>query len=49
MKRVCALVILLSTGFIPAGQETRAVKGHVFGLRLSPSEKGELLAFLRSL
>ena len=37
------------TGFIPPGQKTRAVKGHEFGLRLTPAEKGELLAFLRSL
>ena len=37
------------TGFIPAGQKSRAVKGHEFGLRLTPAEKGELLAFLRSL
>jgi mono/diheme cytochrome c family protein len=37
------------TGFIPPGEKTRAVKGHEFGLRLTPAEKGELLAFLRSL
>jgi hypothetical protein len=37
------------TGFIPSGQKTRAVKGHGFGLRLAPTEKDELLAFLRSL
>jgi hypothetical protein len=37
------------TGFIRPGQQTRAVKGHEFGLRLTPTEKGELLAFLRSL
>ena len=37
------------TGFIPGGQKTRAVKGHEFGLRLTPAEKAELLAFLRSL
>jgi len=37
------------TGFIPPGQKARAVKGHEFGLRLSPAEKGELLAFLRTL
>ena len=37
------------TGFIPAGQKTRAVKGHEFGLRLDAKERGELLAFLRSL
>ena len=37
------------TGFIPPGQKTRAVKGHEFGLRLDTKERGELLAFLRSL
>jgi mono/diheme cytochrome c family protein len=37
------------TGFMPPGQKTRAVKGHAFGLTLTPAEKGELLAFLRSL
>jgi mono/diheme cytochrome c family protein len=37
------------TGFIPPGQKTRAVKGHEFGLSLPAAEKGELLAFLRSL
>jgi hypothetical protein len=37
------------TGFIPPGQKTRAVKGHEFGLRLDAKERGELLAFLRSL
>jgi len=37
------------TGFIPPGQKTRPVKGHEFGLRLPPAERGELLAFLRSL
>jgi len=37
------------TGFLPPGQKTRAVKGHEFGLRLNATEKGALLAFLRSL
>jgi mono/diheme cytochrome c family protein len=37
------------TGFIPPGQKTRAVKGHESGLKLTPAEKSELLAFLRSL
>jgi len=37
------------TGFLAPGQKTGAVKGHEFGLRLAPAEKGELLAFLRSL
>jgi len=35
------------TGFIPPGQKTRAVKGHEFGLKLTPADKVELLAFLR--
>jgi hypothetical protein len=37
------------TGFTPAGQKARAVKGHEFGLRLSPSDRADLIAFLRSL
>ena len=37
------------SGFLPPGRKARAVKGHEFGLRLSPAEKGELIAFLRSL
>jgi mono/diheme cytochrome c family protein len=37
------------TGFKPAGMKTRAVKGHEFGLRLSPEEKAALVAFLRTL
>ena len=36
-------------GWSPPGVTTRAVPGHVFGLNLSPSDKGTLLAFLRSL
>ena len=40
---------VVPTGFIPPGQKTRAVKGHEFGLRLDAKERGELLAFLRSL
>ena len=28
------------TGFVPPGAKTRAVKGHEFGLRLTPAEKG---------
>jgi mono/diheme cytochrome c family protein len=39
----------VTSGFIPPGQNTHAVKGHEFGLRLNPTEKGELLAFLRGL
>ena len=29
--------------------ETRAIKGHVFGLRLQPEQRSELIAFLRTL
>lgn len=42
-------VEFVPTGFVPAGQKTRAVKGHEFGLRLAASERAELIAFLRSL
>jgi hypothetical protein len=37
------------TGFKPAGMKTHAVKGHEFGLKLSPDETSALLAFLRTL
>jgi hypothetical protein len=37
------------TGFRGAGVKTRAVKGHVFGLNLSPSDRAALIAFLRTL
>jgi cytochrome c peroxidase len=33
----------------PPGTKTRAVKGHVFGLDLSPDERKALIAFLRTL
>ena len=36
-------------GFIPVGQTARAVRGHEFGLHLSPAERGQLIAFLRTL
>jgi cytochrome c peroxidase len=36
-------------GFVPAGMKTHAIKGHEFGLKLSAVEKGQLIAFLRSL
>ncbi len=44
----------LSDGFVPSGfmlpgQRSRPVKGHEFGLKLSETERGALLAFLRSL
>ena len=36
-------------GWSPPGAETRAIKGHEFGLRLSAEERAELIAFLRTL
>ena len=37
------------TGFKPYGAKTYAVKGHPFGLSLSPEEKKDLIAFLKTL
>jgi hypothetical protein len=37
------------TGFRPYGVETFAVKGHVFGLDLSPEDRKALIAFLKTL
>jgi hypothetical protein len=37
------------TGFKGHGARTRAVKGHEFGLRLSPPDKTALIAFLKTL
>lgn len=37
------------TGFRGYGAQTRAVKGHAFGLRLSAEDKRALIAFLRTL
>ncbi|AXC16106.1 hypothetical protein ACPOL_6898 (plasmid) [Acidisarcina polymorpha] len=37
------------TGFKPYGAKTYAVRGHPFGLGLSPAEKKDLIAFLRTL
>jgi hypothetical protein len=37
------------TGFKGYGVRTRAVKGHAFGLRLSPADKTALIAFLKTL
>ena len=37
------------TGFRGAGVKTRAVKGHAFGLNLSPADSTALIAFLRTL
>ena len=36
-------------GWLPPGEKTRAIKGHEFGLRLTPTEREALLAFLRTL
>ena len=37
------------TGFKGHGIETRAVKGHPFGLKLSAADKQALIAFLKTL
>jgi hypothetical protein len=37
------------TGFRGAGVKSRAVKGHLFGLSLSPEERRALIAFLKTL
>jgi hypothetical protein len=37
------------TGYRPVGVQTRAVRGHAFGLRLSPEDRAALIAFLRTL
>jgi hypothetical protein len=37
------------TGFKPYGTKTYAVKGHNFGLDLTPQEKRDLIAFLKTL
>jgi hypothetical protein len=34
---------------MPLGEKTHAIKGHEFGLKLTPTERAELLAFLRTL
>ena len=36
-------------GWRPLGSETHAIKGHEFGLRLEPTEREALIAFLRTL
>lgn len=36
-------------GWSPPGAKTHAIKGHEFGLRLTPSERNELIGFLRTL
>ena len=37
------------TGFIGYGVENRAIRGHEFGLRLSPEKKAALIGFLKTL
>jgi len=37
------------TGYAGYGVEKRAVRGHEFGIRLSPEERSQLIAFLRTL
>jgi hypothetical protein len=39
----------IPTGFKPYGKTTYAVKGHPFGLDLTPQEKKDLIAFLKTL
>ena len=39
----------LPGGWRPLGTKTRAVKGHEFGLGLTPAERSQLIAFLRTL
>jgi hypothetical protein len=36
-------------GFAPPGTKARAIRGHEFGLDLSPEEREQLIAFLRTL
>jgi hypothetical protein len=36
-------------GYSPPGKTTGAIEGHEFGLDLGPDERGQLLAFLRTL
>lgn len=36
-------------GWMPPGEKTHAISGHEFGLRLTPTEREALLAFLRTL
>jgi hypothetical protein len=37
------------TDFVGYGVKTRPVKGHEFGLQLSPEDKRALIAFLKTL
>jgi hypothetical protein len=36
-------------GWLPFGEKARPIRGHVFGLTLTPEERAQLLAFLRTL
>jgi len=36
-------------GWTPPGSPTRAIVGHEFGLRVTPDEREQLIAFLRTL
>ena len=36
-------------GYSPPNIKNRAIKGHEFGLKLNPTEREQLLAFLRTL
>jgi hypothetical protein len=36
-------------GFTPPDEPKRAIRGHEFGLELTPEERVELIAFLRTL
>jgi cytochrome c peroxidase len=36
-------------GWSPPGTESRAIRGHEFGLNLTPEEREQLIAFLRTL
>lgn len=36
-------------GWMPPGKKTFGIKGHEFGLKLSPEERNQLIAFLRTL
>jgi mono/diheme cytochrome c family protein len=39
----------LPGGWTPPGTKARAIKGHEFGLKLDPTEREQLIAFLRTL
>jgi hypothetical protein len=36
-------------GFAPVGAESGAIRGHEYGLELTPEERTQLIAFLRTL